>query len=118
MSMTKKEKAEMQALRVLAALRWSDPVAPDVMPPEEGFVIGWRASSYSGHVEKAWTESGRHGHGHTPQPPGHGSQRGVHLYSTKLLALRATRYEMARRFANELAAIDAKIADELAWEPA
>jgi hypothetical protein len=121
MAMTKRERAAFEATlreaRILGALRWTEPVPPDVPVPTyaQGIVKGWSfnaltervqmsCSSVSGHTQgdHAWSELLRH----------MSSQRGIPQYSTKALALKALRYAMAHRSACMLARIDELIAAE------
>lgn len=129
MAMNKKEQAEMDALReelrIARAFRFTDPVERDVMPPEscyrgEGLTTGYDFNehigadprSYSSAISHQW--SGSVSHGDMPYSEYSGSQGSRRLFSTKLLALRALRFALERRFAKRLAAVDAAIEKELA----
>lgn len=119
MAMNKKEQAEMDELRnqlrLARAFRRTAPVLPDVPPPSgspyqtTGFLYG----GYAG-VTEAWSTPVSHGYG---QPSGAsrmcGSQNGVHLFSTKELALRARRWDMEVEFEKKLADIDLLIEIEV-----
>lgn len=116
MAMTKKEKAEFEAmakeLRVQSALRWTEKIAPDLPIPSSGCTQGWAINSYDGIVREAWSQNIRHGNG-LCEPDNwrqSASQNGVPLFSTKLLALKAVRHEMEKEFAKKLAAVDEAIA--------
>ncbi len=120
--MTKKEAAEMEALRrdlrIARAMRFTEPVRPDVPCPQgvSGRVLGWHSHAYQGVTAcKGWAESGRHGDG-WDEPRGSASQGGRWLYSTRLLALRAGRHELEMQFARTLAEVDADIEKELVLE--
>lgn len=125
MAMNKAEKAALELaqneLAVAYALRWSDlkRIEPDVPPPKNGgsldaLSVGWTYNSYSGCVMPACSSSINHAIGHfgdkTP-PKRTTSQRAIHLYSTEVLALKALRQEMERKFASSLAAVDRRIAE-------
>lgn len=123
MAMTKKEQAEMEQLRkdlrLARALRFTEPVKPDVPPP-----------SNSGELTKGWIPLGTYesmraapacsssvGHGWDTQEKTH-SHGSRSLYSTKLLALKAGRNEIERQCAMALARIDEDIEIEAAvWFP-
>lgn len=118
MSMTKKETAEVESLRrelsILAALRWTEPVAPDVpIPHGQGLSTGW-LTGYD-RVDVACSSNVFHAYGRNDKTT---SQQPCSLFSTKLLALKALRYEMERRFATDLANIDRKIAEAQPQAPA
>lgn len=127
MAMNKKEQAEMDALRkelaIAKALRFTDKVKPDVPPPTGGgfsngsmdLTRGWDAhaclSSYNSYrVEKACSSSVHHGTGWEKTS----SQWPRHLYSTRLLALRACRNQLEELVARSLAEIDLDIEREIA----
>lgn len=112
MSMTKKEIAELEAMRselqLVAALRWTEPIAPDVPIPEgQKLSTGW-VTGYN-RVDVACSSSIFHSYGRTDKTT---CQSPCKLFSTKLRALKALRYEMERRFAGELARVDRQIALE------
>lgn len=113
MAMTKKERAEFDAAieraEMLAALRWTNPVVPDVPIPEWDKVsTGFSQNAYTMRVERMWSRSNLHGIGEY-SPFKHGSQHGRRLYSTELLAWKAMRAELEMRMARELMQIDRKI---------
>ncbi|WP_186268089.1 hypothetical protein [Burkholderia gladioli] len=123
--MNKKELARMaeveQQLREARALRFTDTAAPDLPKPtgsgEE--TSGWSFNSYSKSISQAWSNSVAHGTGYSSSAAQRASrqsasQRGIPLYSTRLLALRAMRNDIERRVARELSDIDAMIDAELA----
>lgn len=123
MAMNKKEQAELeQAKRDAAlakALRWTDAKPEkDVVIPERGrHTTGWdyyctSYSGVSGRIYQKWSENGRHGDGDGTERI-NGSQNGIALYSTKILALKALRAEMELACANELLKIDQQIEKEL-----
>lgn len=128
MAMNKSEKARMEALeqqlREAKALRWTDPVTPDIPPPEGGSMretSGFAAlgSLQYGRVEPASSSCVAHGRGYSTRAEqqkagSSGSQRPIHLFSTKLLALRALRNSMEREAAQRIAIIDKMIEDEIA----
>lgn len=107
--MTKKEKAELEAAKTLAALRWTAEVKPDIPIPEfQQTTHGYTFHAWSGNwrVEKAWSQTNRHG---TGDPNRVGSQHGRALYSTELLATKAARHALEREFAERLRSIDLRI---------
>jgi len=117
MAMTKKEReafdAAIKKAEILGALRWTTPVAKDVPIPENGYSEGWIA--YSNSVQKSWSGQHRHGNGDAPAPEDiykSASQRGVSMYSTRLLALKALRNNTEKEAAEELRKIDRMIAEE------
>ncbi len=129
--MTKKEQAEMEALRrdlrIARAWRRTEPVAPDVPPPDRGASKGWYVFAYlkaNSGVVKAMSESHSHFTGEKAweradaktweesQRFGSGTQGGLRLYSSKLLALKAARAKLEADMAMELAAIDELIERE------
>jgi hypothetical protein len=107
---TKKERAEIDGeltrLRVRAALCWSDDVQPDVPIPKGGDSLseGW-LPAYRG-AEVACSSAVCHALGRTDKTTTQGPRE---LYSSKVLALRARRYEFALEAAQALARIDALI---------
>ena len=126
MTMTKKERTEMQAAKTemqaainraeaLAALRWTAPVRPDLDVPENGYSKGWDYNSYSQCVFTSW--SGRVSHGTGPAPTEEnyrtGTQGARRLYSTQALALAAMRHEIELKAAADLLKIDRQIAAAL-----
>ncbi|MFY4709910.1 hypothetical protein [Burkholderia glumae] len=123
--MNKKESAQMaeleRQLNEARALRFTDPVSPDLPKPtgSEEETSGWIFNSYSKNISQAWSNSVSHGTGYPSSAAQRASrqsasQRGIQLYSTRLLALRAMRNEIERRVARELSDIDGMIAVELA----
>lgn len=108
--MNKSEKARMEALeqqlREAKALRWTDPVQPDIPAPEGGSMretsgfAAFGALQY-GRVEPAWSSCVSHGRGYSTRAEqkkagSGGSQNPIALFSTRLLALRALRNSMER----------------------
>lgn len=119
--MTKAEKQEMERLqadlRLAKALRWTEPVEPDVLKPLAGTSDTTRGYSYNTHcVRIDGIISKSHSHyrnqGGEPKVDFTGTQGGVDCYSTKALALKALRHELERKFASELARIDERIEKE------
>lgn len=115
MAMTKKEKAEFEAAikraNTLSALRWTDPVEKDLPRPDRGSTSGWDYNAYSVRVYQAWSEPVSHGDG--PARNGYsGSQGGIALFSTKLLALKALRHAVECDSAEKLRKIDEMIEKE------
>ena len=114
MAMTKKEKETLEAALTTAALRATANVLPDVMPPvfSEALSKGWigvaSCSDYP-RVEEACSSSVYHGIGRQDKTSSQGSQQ---LYSTKLLALKALRWEVEMDSAKRLRRVDRMIEQE------
>lgn len=72
-------------------------------------VNGWDYNVYSGIVTKACSSSIYHSFGNWDKTTSQGSRR---LFSTKMLALRALRYETEQQCMTKLAAIDRMIEQE------
>ena len=103
MSMTKKEQAEVEALKIRLALRFTEDVKPDIPKPESGIVNGYSFNSSSRRVEKSCSSSIGHNHGRWDKAD---SQYPIAQYSSPILAYRAMRREVEQRFARELREID------------
>lgn len=115
--MNKKEKELLEAALTAAALRVTADVETDVPPPscgESGMRLstGWmyigERSDYA-KVEPACSSAVYHGIGHTDKTT---TQRPIHLYSTKLLALKALRREVEKDCAKRLRKVDRMIEEE------
>lgn len=111
--MTKKETAEIDSLReqlrLAKSLRFTDAVAPDVMPPDNYSKLskGFLFNIYGeGRVVPACTSGTSHNFGSDDKTT---TQQPRALYSTRLLALRALRHEMEQDCARRLANIDRQI---------
>ena len=107
-------------LRVTAALRWTEPVEPDVMPPTptEPFLTltyGYGFNKHSLRIMKGISSSGARAFGDMdkPFPKSTTTHHPVSLYSTERLAWKAMRHEVEKECAERLAAIDRRL-DELA----
>lgn len=127
MAMNKSEKARMEALeqelREARALRWTDPVTPDIPPPDGGSMR--ETSGFAvlgglqyGRIELAWSSCVVHGTGHATSAAmrkagSSGCQKSISLYSTKLLALRALRNRMEQEAAKLIASVDEMIEQEI-----
>lgn len=119
MAMTKKERAEMDAAieraELLAALRWTAPIAPDVAPPRsgaDGYTEGYTFNAYSRTVQYEWSSSVSHGTGTAPKEGERyrsGSQGPQWMYSTKAKALSALRHDIETDTARKLLAIDKQL---------
>lgn len=119
MTMTKAERAEMEALRTKLALRWSGMTPPERMPlPEKGYVNGWDYHWGRNTVFPCWTERDRHGfneaHRADSGPSFHLSAKrdGRPLYATKREALIALRLAQEEQCAKLLRLVDTMIEDE------
>lgn len=125
MAMNKAEKAALELAQnevdIAYALRWSDlkRIDPDVPPPKPGgplsaLSVGWMFNSHSTAVVRACSSSISHAVSSQGdrEPPSRTTTQGArHLYSTEVLALKAMRQEMERKFASSLAAVDRRIAE-------
>lgn len=120
MAMNKKEQQEMaslrEELRVAKALRFTDTVNKDIPHPayDAGLTLGWDFNAYSGAVKPCCSTSSYHGWGRTDKTD---SQRGIAMFSTKLLALKGLRNALERKFAKELADVDEQIEAEKSVAP-
>ena len=108
--MTKKEQARLAVLRhelaLAKALRWTEPVEPDVQPPVKGLSVGY---TYIGdRVEPARSSVVFHAVGRQDKTDSQGCRS---LYSTRLLALKALRHAVEKDCAEKLARIDDLIVD-------
>lgn len=112
MAMNKKEQAEFDKLKFdlasARALSWTSKVLPD-LPPPKGFgelTKGWMYRVHSASVVPACSSSIGHDIGRNGRTT---SQQPIALYSTKLLALKALRYELEVIAAANLANLDFQI---------
>jgi hypothetical protein len=118
MAMTKAERAEIDALKVKLALRWSGAAPPERMPlPEKGYVNGWDFNLYRGHAIPCWSERTSHGVDEHRSDDGtqyymRGNRDGRRLYATKREALIALRLERESECAALLHKIDQLIEAE------
>lgn len=119
MALSKKDReflaAAQEAAELVMALRWTEEVAPDVMPPHSigTYKAGWHANEHNGEVHLGWTDATAHGYGPIPLPGKmrNGSKNPRRMYSSELLALRAARSKMEKICARKLMEIDRKIAE-------
>jgi hypothetical protein len=106
--MNKKEAAYVCSLRNelerVKALRWTDPVEPDVLPPTEWGVTQLGRVYYADRVKEACSTATTHGTGTKIN-----AQGPIPLYSTQLLALKALRYSVELDCAEKLQRIDLAI---------
>lgn len=111
MAMTKKELAEMEALKTRLALRFWPEVLPDIQPPKEYSTIlnGYSFNAYSKRVKKACTSSRYHSLDEWDKTDRRDS---ISLYSTAKLAYMAMLHEVAEDFARELRAIEKRMEAE------
>ena len=108
MSLNKKERQMFDDLLTAAALRSTTEVKPDLIVKESKTIRGYLPvaecsdSARVEHVESTTTS-------HKNVGSHYGSQGGVNLYSTKVLALRALRYKVEWECAKKLRAVDKMI---------
>lgn len=128
MAMTRKEHAEMdalrQALKLAQALRWPSEPEPERKPlpqtaSDTPFHEGWDFNVYNNDVYPAWTEAHVHGTGPYPQSTSNrsASQNGHPLYASRLEAFLALRHAKTREFAKTLAELDTEIEKERSKTP-
>lgn len=107
--MTKKEKAELEHAKTVAALRWTGPVDRDVpitsdyRAPSEG----WDYNAYNRETYRV--SSTTVSHRRIDCSSGFGSQGGRALFSTRALALRAMRHDIETECAKKLRYVDQMI---------
>lgn len=125
MAMNKAERAHIEALeqslREARALRWSEPVEPDLLAGSGDEISGFYVNVHSKKVGVAWSTRTTHGHDYASSKEqkatgSSASQRGIDLYSTKELALQALRHEIVKQAVQDLAAIDKRIDEAIAEE--
>jgi len=111
-------KTAIKDLKTESALRRTEEVLPDVMPPElfkelsTGYVfVGPRSDT--ARVEAACSSSQSHGIGRTDYTS---SQQSQMLYSTRLLALKGLRHEVENDCARRLRKVDVMIEKEMELE--
>lgn len=122
MAMTKKERADidaqLHALRLKLALRWSEPCPPNLPPPSIGasgmpHTEGWMFNFHSMRVDRAWSERLNHGHGEYRNGAHRAASQGSRsMYISRLDALRGMRNAIERDAAEKLLKIDEMIAAE------
>ena len=113
MTMTKAERATMEQLktdlRLARALRWTEPVEPDIEPPKYGEPLR-KGFLFAGcKVEKACTTGGYHSFGRDDKID---QQRPCPLYSSRLRCLHGLRHALEVQYAAILAQIDVDIENE------
>lgn len=123
MAMNKKEQAEFASMKkklaVASAFVRTPAVERDVPAPSPSgptrYSHGFDFNVYGFAINEYWSSCSSH---YTENPQGKsgyvsGSQRGISLYSTRLLALRALRHAVENKAASDLAEIDMKIEAEI-----
>jgi hypothetical protein len=108
MAMTKKEQAEMEALRTRLALHFYPKVEPDILPPLYFDVIenGYTYNVYLKRVEKACTSRMYHSYGQWDKTSSQGS---IELYSTPKLAYMAMLHDMADMYAADMREVEKRM---------
>ena len=115
MAATKKEiaahEATTTALRIRCALSWTRKICPDVPPPDgsSGLTKGFLYNAHSARCEPACSSSVHHNFGSSSHTTTQGARS---LYSTRLLALQAMRFEVEMLCATKLMEIDKQIEHE------
>jgi len=113
MAMNKKEQAMVEDLKVMCALHFTNIIELDVEIPKpfaNELSKGFMMNEYSYRVTKACSSSIGHS---TSGDEKTTSQKGIKLYSTKMLALKAMRNAIELKCAKELRNIDIMIEKEL-----
>lgn len=109
--MTKAERDFVEHLRQRIALAWPPYAEPQPLRLQDvqgaGSVQGWGFNSYIAHVTRAQSTADRHKRGDDSNSWIRGA---IPIYATKADAVRAMRWEISRRLASELMAIDAMLA--------
>jgi len=111
MAMTKAEKQYLEDVLTQFALRHTQEVLPDVPPPPCGspfgaLTKGFLYNSYNQQITKACSSSLYHNFNSDEKTNAQGEKW---LFSTKILALKAMRYEMEQKFARQLRIVDIMI---------
>lgn len=118
MAMNKKEQAEFanmqKKLAVASAFMRTPAVKKDVPVPDVKYSNGYDFNLYYQAVCEYWSGPCTHYSEDPTNKKGHvsGSQNGISLYSTRLLALKALRHAVENKAAEDLAKIDMQIAEE------
>ena len=107
MAMNKKEKAYLEKLEILAALKHTDGAEEDVLPPLVSFgdelTKGYTFNSYAKRVDESCSSYVSHSKIGNTKTTNRGS---ISMFSTKTLAYKAMRKELELQWAKELRAID------------
>jgi hypothetical protein len=113
--MNKKEQAYIEELHTRLALRWTGPVEKDVPPPiwKPGvfneLLKGFTFNSYSLAVNESCSSSIHHStHDSTKTT----TQGAIHMFSSRMLALKAMRHQVEKECASRLRQIDKMIEKE------
>jgi hypothetical protein len=111
MAMNKKEQEYVESLKTELAFRRTLLVEPDLDIPESWneIVNGYSFNAYSIKVEKSCSSGGYHNLWGWDKTTSH---KGIRQYSTRLLALKAMRYEVEKDCAKKLRNIDKLIEAE------
>ncbi len=110
MAMTKKELADVEALKTKLALHFYPEVEPDIDIPaySDGIRNGWLYNEYSMRVEKACTSSVNHNFGGWDKTT---TQRPRKLYSTEKKAYEALLCAMAKKYSYEMRSVEKRMED-------
>lgn len=105
-------------LRIARALRFTEKIKPDIPAPKDGTTRGFLFNAYSSQIQYAASRTVSHATSYAPiKDTGFGggwTQGGRAIYSSKLLAFKAMRYEVELECAKKLAGIDKQIEQEIA----
>ena len=110
--MNKREQDYLESIEIKASLRLTEEILPDLPIPKssDGLVKGYRFNVYTSRVSETCSDSVYHNSHDNIKA---NSQNPMEQYSTKLLALKALRYQTELEVAKKLRAIDIKIKAEL-----
>lgn len=108
MAMTKKEMADVEALKTKLALRFYPEVEPDIDIPshDDGIKNGWLYNEYSMSVEKACTSSVNHNYGGWDRTT---TQHPRRLFSTEKKAYEALLCAMSKKYASEMRSVERRM---------
>lgn len=112
--MNKKEQAAFEELHVRLALRFTEPLMPDVPPPPrrsdyKALTTGWWLNAYNSEVAMGCSSSGFHSLHSTTKTS---TQQPMAFHSTRLRALKALRAEKEMEYAKRLRKLDLEIEKE------
>jgi hypothetical protein len=122
--MNKAERAMVEALQTRLALRWPPEPPRPVTPAEHmenGVFRGWLFNEYTGEVSRGSTDGYRHSRNDPEAFKDDASRRSLSFsqtgggpwYLTKIDALHALHYAVAKRCAGQLRQVEARIEAEL-----
>lgn len=95
-------------LEMERAMRITEKIEPDLEPPKSfaEIVNGWGFNVYNNSISKCCTSAGGHNYGGWGKTT---TQQPMRLYSSEVLAYKALRAAVSKKYAEELARIDRRI---------